>query len=286
MVDTPDLDPITFLDFERSDPYSGEITAPYRLDCALTYRVADAEAGEAAPLDRVDRELSSDEWKVILDKAWDAGIPHIIFTGGEPTLRSDLADLITHAEQLGQVTGVLTNGLRLAEKDYLQQLLQSGLDHLMVIFDTNEEQAWEALRDVMAEDIFATVHLTITKIDTEEIVGALQRMKELGVESLSLSAMDADLNSTLQEIREAAADMQFSLVWDVPVPYSSFNPVSLEMSGEGEKVRGAGKAWLYVEPDGDVLEAQGKPKVSGNLLTNTWSEIWDKVLSDMQKHEA
>ena len=42
-----------------------------------------------------------------MDKAWAAGIPHITFTGGEPTLRDDLPALIAHAEKIGQVTGLL-----------------------------------------------------------------------------------------------------------------------------------------------------------------------------------
>jgi MoaA/NifB/PqqE/SkfB family radical SAM enzyme len=38
---------------------------------------------------------------------------------------------------------------------------------------------------------------------------------------------------------------------------------------------GAGKAWLYVEPDGDVLPAQGMyDQVLGNMLTDEWQEIW------------
>jgi hypothetical protein len=37
---------------------------------------------------------------------------------------------------------------------------------------------------------------------------------------------------------------------------------------------GAGKAWLYVEPDGDVLPAQGMAdKILGNLLRDEWSTI-------------
>ncbi len=68
-----------------------------------------------------------------------------------------------------------------------------------------------------------------------------------------------------------------SLVWDLPVPYSVLNPVALELAEAGEAVAGAGKAWLYVEPDGDVLEAQGKPKVLGNLLTDSWEQIWNKA---------
>ena len=55
---------------------------------------------EYAPTKRVDRELTTNEWQTIMDKAWAVGIPHLTFTGGEPTLRDDLPALIAHAEKL------------------------------------------------------------------------------------------------------------------------------------------------------------------------------------------
>jgi hypothetical protein len=133
LVETPDLDPVTFLDFERLPVFTGRLSAPYRLDCALTYRLPADEPPDSAPIERVARELSTEEWKVIIEKAWKAGIPHIVFTGGEPTLREDLPDLIQFTEQQGQVSGLLTEGLRLADEPYLDRLLQAGLDHLMLI---------------------------------------------------------------------------------------------------------------------------------------------------------
>ncbi|RPJ52335.1 MAG: hypothetical protein EHM21_00430, partial [Chloroflexi bacterium] len=114
LIDTPDLDPVSFLNFGRDDPYTSTGRAPYRIDCALTYRLSEEHKGHYAPLARVSRELVSEEWQVILDKAWNAGIPHVIFTGGEPTLRPDLCQLIAYAEKLGMVSGLITNGLRLA----------------------------------------------------------------------------------------------------------------------------------------------------------------------------
>ncbi len=45
-----------------------------------------------------------------------SGIPHVVFTGGEPTLRDDLPELIAHAERNGQITGLNTNGRRLADR--------------------------------------------------------------------------------------------------------------------------------------------------------------------------
>ena len=204
-------------------------------------------------------------------------IPHIIFTGGEPTLRSDLVELINHAEDLGQVTGVLTNGLRLADTDYLQQLLLSGLDHIMIVMDPENDLAWEALETVMPEDIFTAVHLTITKENAAMMDETLERLANLDVSAISLSEADIDLTDTLQAIRDKAARLDMTLIWDVPVPYSRSNPVSLELAENDKSRRGEGKAWLYVEPDGDVLKAQGMPEVLGNILGEPWEEIWAKA---------
>ena len=280
LISTPDLDPVTFLGFDRQTPYSGEISAPYRLDCALTYKTQSASSALYAPTKRVERELTEDEWRIILNKAWEAGIPHIIFTGGEATLRPDLPDLIQHAENLGQVTGLLTNGMRLSETHYLQKLLQSGLDHLMILLDPKEEMVWEAIRDVMPEDIFTTVHITIGSEDLQEYEKLLDKLVKMGVESLSLSYTEEKHKQILQQVVQLAVDRHMELTWDLPVPYSRFNPVSLELeeveNGEEQKTNGAGKAWLYVEPDGDVLAAQGMPTVLGNLLTDSWESIWNR----------
>jgi len=278
LINTPDLDPITYLDFERQEPYSAQSMIPYRLDCALTYKTIENNSDhEVAPNGRVKRELLTEEWKSILDKSWDYGIPHIIFTGGEPTLRPDLIELIAHAEKNGQVTGLLTNGLRLSEPEFLNQLLINGLDHVMIIFDPNEEQAWEALRDLLAADIFVTIHITLTENNILDFPGLLDQFKEMGLHSISLSTTDDRLKPKIMDVQQRIANKDIDLIWDLPVPYSNSNPVAFELEESGEIVKGAGKAWMYVEPDGDVLEAQGMPQVLGNLLVNSWQDIIKSV---------
>lgn len=273
LVTTTDLDPIIILDFDRQAPYSGDISAPYRLDCALTYQIRDLSYPTAAPTKRVTRELTTAEWQTVIDKAWDVGIPHIIFTGGEPTLRDDLVQLVSHAEANGQVTGLLTDGFRLVEADYLDTLLQTGLDHFLIILHPETDTTWIALQNALDEDIFTAVHLTITPQNTGEVSKYLERLAEMGANDISLSANAPDLSDELQAARQLTADLDLTLIWDIPVPYSPLNPVALEMEEE-DQVEGAGRAWLYVEPDGDVLPAQGINKVLGNILTDPWDKIW------------
>ncbi len=269
---TEDLDPETFLGLDRSQPHQN-LSAPIRLDCALTYQCSDGTRNESAPEDRVRRELVTEEWQEILTKAWAAGVPHILFTGGEPTLRPDLPELIKKAEALGQVTGLLTDGLRLTERDYLHHLLAAGLDHLMIMLDPAEEQSWEAVRDALAEDIYITVHLTLTPHNRADLFPVIDRLQKMGVPALSFSAIDVALAADLQAARDYATGKGFKLVWDMPVPYSQLNPVSMELVESGEHVPGAGTAWLYVEPDGDVLPAQGVVTVLGNLTADPWEKI-------------
>jgi hypothetical protein len=274
LIHTPDLDPTTFLDFERIAPHSHDLTAPLRLDCALTYRLPAGSDTSLAPTKRVDRELTTQEWETIMDKAWAVGIPHITFTGGEPTLREDLPALIAHAEKVGQVAGLLSDGLKLADKDYLHTLLQTGLDHLLFILDPENTASWKGLETVMPEDLYTTVHLTVTPQNVNKAEEILERLAKLEVKSLSLGASEASLHDALFTLHNKASTLGLTLRWDLPVPYSAENPVAHETI-EDEIPSGAGKAWLYVEPDGDVLPTQGEAdKILGNFLRDPWEKIY------------
>src|SRR5512139_3925318 len=68
------------------------------------------------------------------------GVAHIVFTGGEATLRNDLPELIAHAESNGQITGLNTNARRLSDEKYLQKLVDSGLDHVQITVESFDEQ--------------------------------------------------------------------------------------------------------------------------------------------------
>ena len=274
LISTPDLDPVSVLDLERAAPHSADLIAPLRLDCAVTYRLRPDSDAEHAPAKRVDRELTTEEWRTALDKAWQAGIPHITFTGGEATLRDDLPDLIAHAEKNGQVCGLLTDGLRLLDPDYLRLLLQTGLDHILFLLQPDNDKSWTALEKVMAEDIFVTVHITLNPGNIGSAEQTLERLAALQVTSLSLTSSDTALRDTFDIIRDRAAALGLTLKFDLPVPYSSSNPVVYE-AAEYTVPEGAGKAWLYVEPDGDVLPSQGSSaNILGNLLRDEWQQIY------------
>ena len=274
LIETPDLDPVSFLNFERVTPHSADLTAPVRLDCALTYKLPPGTKAEYAPTKRVDRELTTAEWGQILDLAWREGVPHVTFTGGEPTLREDLPDLIAHAEKNGQVCGLLTDGLKLADKSYLRVLLNTGLDHLLFLLQPESKESWQALETIMPEDIFTTVHITVNKKTLKNLEDTLDKLAELEVTSLSLGLADESVRENMGDALDKAANLGLQLAFDLPVPYSADNPVAFE-TADDDVPSGAGRSWLYVEPDGDVLPAQGlADQVLGNFLSDSWETIY------------
>ncbi|MDP2976439.1 MAG: hypothetical protein Q8N45_09560, partial [Anaerolineales bacterium] len=119
-----------------------------------------------------------------------------------------------------------------------------------------------------------TVHLTVTPKNANKAAHILEKLAKLEVKSLSLSASDPALRDTFNVLRDRAAELGLSLAFDLPVPYSVDNPVAFE-TAEDNIPEGAGKAWLYVEPDGDVLPAQGMAdKILGNFLKDAWEKLY------------
>ncbi len=274
LLTSPDLDPENFLDIERIDLHKERFSSPLRLDCALTYQTSDDSSPALTPVERVKRTLDTQEWKNILQKAWDKGIPHVVFTGGEPTLRPDLVELITFSEEIGLVTGLLTDGARLTDTDYLHSLLASGLDHIMIVLYPGNPVSWEAIKDVINEDISLTVHITVSSNHTVNYPNLFEKLQELQIKKISLSADSLDSSKILPELSRKALDYGLSIVWDLPVPYSDINPIAMELVQVENSLKGAARSWLYVEPDGDVLPGQGIISVLGNILTDPWETIW------------
>ncbi len=269
LLETPDLAPDLYLEAEDTIPES--LSAPLRLDCALTYRLPPEIPAECAPQPETEGELDTAEWRAVIEKAWKAGIPHLIFTGGEPALRDDLPELIRYAEANGQVTGLCTHGLRLSEASYRHTLLQTGLDHIVFILHPGNPASWEALAALLPEDIHTTAHLSLRPENAPQAEKHLRRLAEMGANALSLSAAAPELRPFLTALQDTAADLGLDLKWGLPVPYGEPVPAAPETDAPASP---AGRAWLYVAPNGDVYPAPGIPRPLGNLLRDAWEAIY------------
>jgi radical SAM protein with 4Fe4S-binding SPASM domain len=305
--------PIHELGLETVMPFSARPTAPYRLDLALTYRcnndcahcynvehpsltVARSSAGGG--------ELTTANWKRMLDKAWDLGIPHIIFTGGEPTLRDDLPELVAHAEKNGQITGLNTNARRLSDPGYVEKLVTAGLDHIQITIESNDAgvhdlmtgargafpQTIKGLKNALASPLYVMTNTTMLRTNADTIPATLDFLADTGVSTVGLNALihsgrgsvvgtglaESELTPLLEIARQKTEKRGQRLIWYTPTQYCGFDPLALDL---GVKGCTAALYNMCVEPDGGVLPCQSYYHQLGNLLQDDWDSIWNHDLA-------
>ncbi len=294
----------TYSGVEINAPYSRHPSAPYRMDLALTYRCNnDCQHCYNARL-RSYPELSTENWKKIIDRCWDLNIPHLIFTGGEPTLREDLVELIRYAEEKGQITGLNTNGRRLRDKDYIQQLVNAGLDHVQITLESHQEEihdqmvslpgAWKqtvaGIQNAVDSPLYVMTNTTMLKDNYSSMQETLEFLGNLGVPTVGLNALiysgrgkdvgtglaEDELKPLLTLAKQITQKQGQKLIWYTPTLYCHFNPLEMDL---GIKGCTAALYNMCIEPDGGVLPCQSYYQQLGNLLKDSWKSIWEHDLA-------
>src|ERR1700704_4885957 len=79
-------------------------------------------------LDPRDDELGAGVWKQVFSQAAALGVLHAHLSGGEPTARHDLAEIVAHCAKAGLYTNLITSGIGLTQ-DRIKELADTGLDH-------------------------------------------------------------------------------------------------------------------------------------------------------------
>jgi radical SAM protein with 4Fe4S-binding SPASM domain len=304
LTDPQEHCPLCELDLETSMPFSSKPTAPYRMDLALTYRCSNECDHCYNARSRRYPEMSTTEWKNVLDRLWNAGIPHIVFTGGEPTLRPDLPELVAHAEHNGQITGLNTNGRRLKDAGLVQRLVDAGLDHVQITLESHEpaihnqmvaaNNAWEetvaGIRNALATRLYVMTNTTLLTSNSPSLDQTLDFLAELGVPTIGLNALiysghgknvgtglpESSLPGLLNLAQAKTQQTNQRLIWYTPTRYCQFDPMSLDL---GIKGCTAGLYAMCVEPDGAVLPCQSYYSPVGNLLHDPWEKIWNHDLT-------
>ncbi|CAM4029907.1 pyrroloquinoline quinone biosynthesis protein PqqE [Ectopseudomonas alcaliphila] len=114
---------------------------PLWLLAELTYRCPLQCPYCSNPLDfsRQGAELSTAEWIEVFRQARELGAAQLGFSGGEPLVRQDLAELIAAARGLGYYTNLITSGIGLTEAR-IAEFADAGLDHIQISFQAADEE--------------------------------------------------------------------------------------------------------------------------------------------------
>ncbi|MCK4243407.1 radical SAM protein [Candidatus Bathyarchaeota archaeon] len=302
MAKTDDICPVSYLGFEKLEPFKKRLSAPLRMDLALTYRCNNACVHCYVEEERKVEEHSTEQWKKVIDKIVEIGVPHIVFTGGEPTLRDDLAELIKYAELKEVVTGLVTNGRKLKDKDYVNELVKSGLDHIQITLESHSEQihdkitntkgSWretvQGIKNAVATPIYTITNTTLNKHNLKTILSTVRFIHSLGVEQFACNSLiysgkalkiasnfalnEKTLKSVLPKIKDETARLGMKIIWYTPTQYCLLNPLELEL---GIRFCSAARINMCIEPNGDVIPCQSYYTPLGNILKDKWEKIWN-----------
>lgn len=88
-------------------------------------------------MERAGNELTTDEWKKVLTELAEIGVLQVHFSGGEPSVRKDLVELVRHANDLGLYTNLITSAV-LITKERLTEIADAGLAHIQISFQAND----------------------------------------------------------------------------------------------------------------------------------------------------
>lgn len=306
LVSRKDVCPISYLGIDKIEPFSRDLSAPLRADLAITYKCNNRCIHCYSSSPSVIEELDSAQWTVILRELFEIGIPQVLFTGGEPTMRDDLPELISQTQDLGLVSGLVTNGRKLSDPGLVERLASSGLDYAQITLESHDPKihdeitetpgSWketvDGIENVVRTSIYMSVNMTLNRRNVSEALKVIDFLHSLGVKHFACNGLihagrgtevgdafelsEGELGPTLVAMRDRAKGHGMEFNWYTPTRYCKLNPVNL---GLGIRSCSAAKTTICIEPDGGVIPCQSYYKRMGNILTDDWGKIWNHPLS-------
>ena len=289
--------------------YAPYMRAPHRMDLMVSAMTKEGKwhcnqncvhCYAAGQNQSSEEELSTEQWKQILDKCRAVGIPQVTFTGGEPTMREDLFELIDYAKWF--ITRLNTNGVKLT-KEYCEQLKKASLDSAQITFYSGNEEIHNQLvgapkyqetvagiENALAAGINLSINTPLCTLN-RDYVKTLEFLHEKGVLYVTCSGLittgnaakeDSEgLQLTLPEIREILKDaVKYCYANGMEISFTSPGWVDddyCKKLGISTPNCGSCLSNMAITPGGNVVPCQSwlNDASLGNFLKDDWDKLWN-----------
>ena len=236
-------------------------------------------------LDRSRGELTATEWTRVLSELADIGVLQVHFSGGEPTARKDIVELVKHASDVGLYTNLITSAVLLT-RDKLAALADAGLCHVQISFQGNEPEVAdrvagfknahakkiEVARWTRELDLPLTVNAVMHRQNLHQLADIIDMAVALDADRLEVANVQyygwalknrAALMPTLQQIEatgrivdDARTRLKGTLEIDYVVPdYYALRPKKC--------MGGWGRQFFNMSPTGKVLPCHAAETITG-----------------------
>ncbi|WP_319506431.1 radical SAM protein [uncultured Methanolobus sp.] len=248
----------------------------------------------ALPDTKNKARLSPDAVKSVIDQTQKMGTTLIIFDGGEPLLYDGLEDLISYVDKSRAIPGLFTSGVGMTPQRALS-LKDAGLSMLSVSLDSANEEghdymrgrpgvfndAVNAIKNGLDAGLLVGIYVVLSPRNVDELDEFYELAKELGVHELSFyeivptgrwqghekEVLSAEGLKKFDDFVERKSHAQGPRVFPIPQILRKMGCF-------------AGRKWLHVTPEGDVLPCACMPKPYGNIHEESLASIWKKIYKD------
>lgn len=244
--------------------------------------------------------LDIDAFKKILDIIrYEAEVPSVSFTGGEPLLNKNLSKLIKYASKKNKMrVNLITNGTLITPqkaKDFARSGLSSAQvsiesansiehDKITGVFGAHARSV-EGFKALKKTGITVHPHMTICNLNKDNLMKYPYFCKEIGADRFSANIVipagrgtDEELKVSYSQIGELVIDLMeeatkagVKFMWYSPTPICLFNPIAV---GLGNRGCSACEGLISIDPKGNVLPCSSWPEPMGNLLKEDFKSIW------------
>ncbi|MDB5094510.1 MAG: pyrroloquinoline quinone biosynthesis protein PqqE [Candidatus Eremiobacteraeota bacterium] len=267
-----------------------ELTYRCNLQCPYCYNPLD--------LDSYRDELPTQTWLRVVAEAAAMGILHVGLSGGEPTLRRDLPEIVSAASRAGLYTNLITQGTFLDDAR-LDELLAAGLEHVQISIQAPtealadqiagtrvHEKKERAIERVMRRNVALTLNCVLHRGNHDAIADVIAFAERHGIAKLELANVQfygwayrnrAALLPTREQIERAldvVAAARARLAGRMQIAY-----VLPDYFGDRPKacMNGWGQAFLTVTPDGRVLPCPA----AAAIRTLRFERVQDRPLAEI-----
>ncbi len=274
---TSALDPGAFADHGIPVAVLAEITHRCPLQCPY--------CSNPIEMDRANAELTTDEWKRVIAEMADLGVLQIHFSGGEPTVRADLVELVRHATGVGLYSNLITSAVLLT-RERVADLANAGLSHVQISFQAADPtlanrigghkgghaRKLEAAAWVRAEGLPLTANAVVHRQNLHELPRIIDMAVELDAHRLEVAHVqyygwalknravlmpsETQIAECNQVVEKAAERLRGILAIEHVVPdYYALRPKKC--------MGGWGRQFFNISPAGKVLPCHAAETITG-----------------------
>jgi PqqA peptide cyclase len=252
-------------------------------------------------MEPASNELSTEEWLRVIGELADLGVLQIHFSGGEPTARKDLVQMIARATEVGLYSNLITSAVMLT-RDKLEALLEAGLCHVQISvqgaeavladrvggFRGGHAKKLEAARWTRELDLPLTVNAVMHRQNLHQLPAIIDMALEMGASRLEVANVQYygwalknrhALMPTPAQVEECTATVEAArerlrgiMEIDYVIPdYYALRPKQC--------MGGWGRQFFNISPAGKVLPCHAAETITGlrfdSVRDHPLAWIWD-----------